>query len=238
MKDQGVLEEVKEKIKKYVVLESEVYYDAVTLWIAYTYLQKEFEIFPRLVITSPDKQCGKTLLLELVELLCENTNASSNISEASLFRIIDSTEEIVLFIDEYDRTFSKDANKEKAVALTQIFNAGFRVTGKVQRCEAKSFVVKTFYVACPVAMAGIGKGNAPDTIRDRSLLIPMRRITKHESSHLHRFRVSKADRDFAPLRERLRSATKARAKEIYEDIIMTDEERLIKCGFIKKKEKE
>ena len=218
VKDQGVLEEVKEKIKKYVVLESEVYYDAVTLWIAYTYLQKEFEIFPRLVITSPDKQCGKTLLLELVELLCENTNASSNISEASLFRIIDSTEEIVLFIDEYDRTFSKDANKEKAVALTQIFNAGFRVTGKVQRCEAKSFVVKTFYVACPVAMAGIGKGNAPDTIRDRSLLIPMRRITKHESSHLHRFRVSKADKEFAPVRERLRNATKARAKEIAQAI--------------------
>lgn len=209
-----VLEDVKKILKKYVALESEAHYDALTLWIAYTYLQAEFEIFPRIVITSPDKQCGKTLLLTILEFLCENAYSSSNISEASLFRIIDATDEIVLFIDEYDRTFGKDANKEKAVALTQIFNAGFLRTGSAMRCDGKSFTPKTFLVACPVAMAGIGVSVMPDTIRDRSLLIPMRRITKDESANLARFRIRKARLEFAPLRERLRNATKARAKEV------------------------
>ena len=215
-KDSQVLEDVKKMIKRFVVLESEAYYDALTLWVAYTYFQSEFEIYPRLVITSPDKQCGKTLLLTVIQFLVENASRTSNISEAALFRIIDSKEEIVLFIDEFDATFGKNANKEKAESLRQIFNEGFLANGNVTRCVTvgKQIELKQFSVACPVAMAGIGKSNAPDTIRDRSLLIPMRRITQSEGFHLDRFRLRMAEPDFAPLRDRLRIASEARKKEV------------------------
>lgn len=46
-RDNEVLEDVKKMIKRFVVLESEAYFDAATLYIAYTYLQSEFEIFPK-----------------------------------------------------------------------------------------------------------------------------------------------------------------------------------------------
>lgn len=215
-KDQGVLEEVKEIIRRFVVLESEAHYDAITLYVAYTYLQAELEIFPRLVITSPDKQCGKTLLLTVIQFLVENANRTSNISEAALFRTIEQSEEIVLFIDEYDATFGKNANREKAEALRQIFNEGFLENGNVTRCEkiGNKIEVKQFGVACPVVLAGIGEKNLADTIRDRSILIRMRRITQGEGIDLDRFRIRKAGLEFAPIRERLRNALQPRAKEI------------------------
>jgi hypothetical protein len=215
-KDQGVLEEVKEMIRRFVVLESEAHYDAITLYVAYTYLQAELEIYPRLVITSPDKQCGKTLLLTVIQFLVENANRTSNISEAALFRTIEQSEEIVLFIDEYDATFGKNANKEKAEALRQIFNEGFLENGNVTRCEkvGNKIEVKQFGVACPVVLAGIGEKNLADTIRDRSILIRMRRITAGEGVSLDRFRLRKAGLEFAPVRDRLRNALKPRAKEV------------------------
>ena len=203
-------------IRRFVVLESEAHYDAITLYVAYTYLQAELEIYPRLVITSPDKQCGKTLLLTVIQFLVENANRTSNISEAALFLTIEQSEEIVLFIDEYDATFGKNANKEKAEALRQIFNEGFLENGNVTRCEkvGNKIEVKQFGVACPVVLAGIGEKNLADTIRDRSILIRMRRITAGEGVSLDRFRLRKAGLEFAPVRDRLRNALKPRAKEV------------------------
>lgn len=203
-------------IRRFVVLESEAHYDAITLYVAYTYLQAEFEIYPRLVITSPDKQCGKTLLLTVIQFLVENANRTSNISEAALFRTIEQSEELVLFIDEYDATFGKNANKEKAEALRQIFNEGFLENGNVTRCEkvGNKIEVKKFSVACPVVLAGIGEKNLADTIRDRSILIRMRRITAGEGVSLDRFRLRKAGLEFEPVRDRLRNALKPRAKEV------------------------
>lgn len=215
-RDNQVLEDIKQIIKRFVVLENESYYDAVTLFVAYTYLQSEFEIFPRLVISSPDKQCGKTLLLTVIQFLVDNAKRTSNISEAALFRFIDSEEEIVLFIDEFDATFGKNANKEKAEALRQIFNEGFLANGNVTRCEksGNKIEIKQFKVACPVVMAGIGKSNAPETVRDRSIMIPMRRITQSEGAHLDRFRLRMAEAEFAPLRDRLKMTTQARRNQV------------------------
>ena len=209
------LNEARGLIKKYVVLESEEYFDALTLWIASTYTQEAFQYFPRVVFSSPDKQCGKTTALTIVEFLVEKPQRTSSISVSALFRTIEAKrdEGVVLLMDEIDSTFSKNGDKERGEATRQIINEGFIKNGVVHRTEGKNFVVKEFRVACPIVMAGIGKTASPETIRDRSLIFPMRRVLPNERLGLGRLRHKWAELEFAPVRERLANALKPMRKE-------------------------
>jgi hypothetical protein len=60
---------VEEFLTDYVVFSSEHEACAVALWVLHTYLLDEFEVTPRLVVRSPSKQAGKSLLLECLEML-------------------------------------------------------------------------------------------------------------------------------------------------------------------------
>ena len=43
--------------------------DAAALWVMHTYLLDAFHISPRLAIASPEKQCGKTTLIDVTHAL-------------------------------------------------------------------------------------------------------------------------------------------------------------------------
>jgi hypothetical protein len=75
-------------IKKYVVLD---HHSAVaaTLWIATTHALPAFECAPRLVATSPQKQCGKTRLLDIITGTCHRPLATVNATVAAIFRSLD-----------------------------------------------------------------------------------------------------------------------------------------------------
>ena len=49
----------------------------VTLWIIASYLYDSFRIFPRLLISSPEKGCGKTTLLDLIEAMANKPLSAS-----------------------------------------------------------------------------------------------------------------------------------------------------------------
>lgn len=210
------LNDVRAGFKKYVVVESEPYFDALTLWVGSTYTPEAFQFYPRLVLSSPEKQCGKTTLLTVIKYLVHNPLSTSNISTPALFRVIESELEnrIVVLMDEVDKTFSKNGDKEKAVAITQIINSGYIKGETVIRCEGQSFKVRKFGVSCPVVMAGIGKTASPEEIRDRGIIIPMRRILEREGVNLERLRLRVAELEFAPIRERLNNAITHRSKEL------------------------
>ena len=55
---------------RYVAFPSAAAAVAVTLWAAHTHLVGQFESTPRLALLSPEKQCGKSRTLELLELVC------------------------------------------------------------------------------------------------------------------------------------------------------------------------
>lgn len=61
----------------------------LALWAIATYTFESFDAFPYLAITSPTKRCGKTRLLECLELLAHEARRASNPSEAALFRMIE-----------------------------------------------------------------------------------------------------------------------------------------------------
>ena len=67
-------------VKEFVVFENEQEATAVTLWIIGTYLMDVWQLWPKLYIYSPEKECGKTRLLSVVEALSKDGRMASNIS--------------------------------------------------------------------------------------------------------------------------------------------------------------
>lgn len=147
---------------------------AIALWCVATYGIGLFKIFPRLTIISPEKRCGKSTALDLVEAFSYKSLFTSNISAAGIFRLIDEHQP-TLIIDEAD-TFATGGNKE----MTGIINSGHaKNRAHVSRCVGDSHKVQLFSTWTPMALAAIGK--LPSTIMDRSVVIPLRRKTTSET---------------------------------------------------------
>lgn len=195
------LNDVEAILRKVVILKSEHHYTALALWIAYCHAVSEFDFAPRLGIWSPEKRCGKSLLLEVVSYLVPNSRMTSSISVSALFRMIEKDESQVFLIDEADATFGRNGDREKAEALRQVLNSGFKRGQVVWRCDGKNFEPKEFRVFCPVALAGIGTNSIPETVADRSIMIEMRRKLPGET--ILEFESDEVENLFTPIRERL-----------------------------------
>ena len=118
VKDRGrwlaeVLDGLDGFVARHVHFESEAQRTAVVLWVAVTYVADAFDVAPYLHIKSPEKQSGKTLLLEVLELTAWDALMTSNISPAALFRLMDSRRPTLLF-DEIDSVFpSRKGNQRR-----------------------------------------------------------------------------------------------------------------------------
>lgn len=140
---------------------------AIALWVIRAHADATFDTSPRLVLSSPEKRCGKTTLLELLAKLVPRPLPTSNASPAVLYRAIEASQPTLL-IDELDSF--KDANEE----LRGILNSGHRrETARVLRTVGDDHEPRTFSTWCPMVLAAIGR--LPSTIEDRSIVIPMRR---------------------------------------------------------------
>ena len=91
----------------------------------------------------------------MLELLVHNPLPVVNISEAALFRSID-TERPTLLLDEYDAIFGAHARPQEN--LRAMLNAGHRRGATVVRClvEGTRMEPKRSQVFCAKALAGIG----------------------------------------------------------------------------------
>lgn len=166
-----LLEELEEVFKRYAVLPEHVT-TALALWCVFTYLIDVMDIAPILVISSPEKRCGKTTLLSILLKLVYRPLPASNISSAALFRIIDAWKP-TLIIDEAD-TFIKASEELKGV-----INSGHtRPTAFVIRNVGDDHNPKPFSTWGAKVIAVIG--DVPDTIHDRSIVISLKRKFNHE----------------------------------------------------------
>ena len=68
----ALLVEVCELIRRYVVLPGSHFYDVVALWVLHAHAIGAADTSPRLVAKSPEKESGKTRLLEVLEFLTPN----------------------------------------------------------------------------------------------------------------------------------------------------------------------
>lgn len=150
---------------------------AVAIWAVGTYLWPHFDAFPYLVVTSDTKQSGKTRLSELVGFVASNARAIAGATAATLFRMI-RDEKPTLIIDEAETLAS-----ESASAVREVLNVGYRRGQTIPRIgrttdpdtgDTQSGVVQ-WPTYCPKVFVLIG--DVYDTLRDRSVIIRMRRAT-------------------------------------------------------------
>jgi hypothetical protein len=168
----AVLDRLHATLTRYVVLPSSEAVDAVVLWIAASHAQPAWAHAPRLVIRAPEKRCGKSRLLDIVEGTCCQPLITVNASAAAVYRSIGSDDPPTILVDEADTIFG-GKNAEANEDLRGLLNAGHqrnRPTIRWDNARNKVEKIATFAMA---ALAGIGQ--MPDTIEDRAVVIRMRR---------------------------------------------------------------
>jgi len=145
--------------------------DVLALWCAHAHSFDAFQCSPRLNITSPEKQCGKTTLRDLLALLVPRPMQTENLTVAVLFRAVHSSKPTLL-ADECDAWLGKNDD------LRALLNSGHRRGGQVYRCEGDGHEVRAFEVFAPAVLCGIGA--IPATLHDRSIKIGLRRAKRGE----------------------------------------------------------
>lgn len=175
-----LLDDLAATFRNYVVLPASCD-TALALWVVHAHAFEASPITPRLAITSPEKRCGKTTALEIVQALAPRPILASNITAAAVFRTIELARPTLL-IDEAD-TFLAEAEE-----LRGILNSGHRRTGEVIRTAGEDHEPRRFSTWGPVAIAAIGK--IPGTLDDRSIKVELRRRAANEP--VERWRADQA----------------------------------------------
>lgn len=146
---------------------------AISLWIMGTYVFNSFRIFPNIAITSPERRCGKSSTLDIIEALSYKSLLTSNITPAAIFRLIEKYQPTLL-IDEAD-TFVSGRNDD----MIGIINSGHaKNRAVIIRTVGENYESKKFSTWSPKVFASI-KSLQP-TVMDRSIEVKLRRKTIHE----------------------------------------------------------
>jgi hypothetical protein len=184
-------------LQRYVVFQYPEQPIAIALWVLHAWMLDAFEYTAYLHVASPEKQCGKTRLLDCLELLTPRVWRAILPTESVLFRSIEQ-DNPTLLLDELDAVFSnsKDENKE---ALRALLNSGFEKKATVRRCFGPNHEVRPYRVFCAKALAGIGR--LPDTVRDRCVPIQLARRSRDEP--VERFRKREAEKEVSEIRSGL-----------------------------------
>ncbi len=177
-----VLDDTARFVRRFVVVTS-VQADTVALWTAHTYAVDAFDTTPYLALTSAEKRSGKSRLLEVLELLVRSPLSAVNMSDAVLFRAVESLQPTLL-LDEADAIFG--AKSKEREDLRGMLNAGWRRGAKSLRMGGGNHTtLEHFAVFCPKVFAGIGN-YLPDTLADRTIRMQLERRTREEV--IERFR--------------------------------------------------
>jgi putative DNA primase/helicase len=169
-------------------------YKAVALWVALTYLHDATDILPLLLSTSPEEECGKTTLLELVFDLSNRPIISSNISAAAIYRTI---RDIcpTLTLDEADTYMADDE------VMRGVINSGHNRSGAfvIRVVGVNNDTTAQFSTWCPKAIAMIGLPKKRTTL-SRSIHIRLGR--KNADAKMEKLRRKHYD-EFEVLRRKI-----------------------------------
>lgn len=186
-----LLDKAEQAFRTYTVQPSDAAYVALAVYCLYTHSAGLMEFAPRLVVTSAEKQSGKSRTMEVVTALAGSPLQIQGATPPALFRYIDKCRQNgvmpTIVFDESDTVFGPDARREDAEPLRGLFNSGFASTGCVLRAENHGATVTKFSTFAPVALAGIH--GLPDTITDRAVNIRLRRRKNSETVHPYRLRT-------------------------------------------------
>jgi len=153
------------EIRKYLILPRDADL-VIALWVLLAHTYEAFRLAPYLAIISPVKGCGKSTVLDVVELLVPRAIKAEGFTAAVIYRVIEKYHPTLL-IDELD-SFLKGNE-----VLRGVLNSGYAATGKIARSVGDEHKTRTFSTWGPKVLALIGE--LPPTIEDRSIVIRMER---------------------------------------------------------------
>ncbi len=187
-------------LASYVIFTNEYQQTAASLWVAVTWTIEQFDVAPYLLITAPERQSGKTRLLEVLEHVVRKPILASSISPAALYRVVDKEHPTIL-LDEIDAIYGPKAVGNED--LRSLINAGHRRGVKSYRMGGGAKTkLESFDAFSTKALAGIDGGrHLPDTIDDRSILIRLQRRAPDEQ--LTRYRQREAAKEGRELAQRV-----------------------------------
>jgi len=181
----ALLDDVRTFIRRFCVFADGHALTAVALWAAHAHMIGHFHTSPRLMLSSPEPNSGKTRVLEILDLLVPEPMMSLNASPAGIFRTL-ANRQITLLFDEVDAIWNKRGKDDNHEDLRALLNCGYKRGATIPRCVGPKHEVKDFPVFAAVALAGIG--DLPDTIMSRAIVIRMRRRAPTESVESFRTR--------------------------------------------------
>jgi len=184
-----IIDQVTNFIRRFVLLKEPAFYRLIALWVVATYFVESFDYAPYLFFHSPERQSGKTRVLEVLEqLVCDSSGIMLSPTEAVLFRTAKGTTQLLDEVDSWE-------NREQ---LQSVLNAGNQKSGNVTRMQQNlkgGYTPVRFPVFAFRALAGIGVGILDGTTRDRTFPIQMVRQTNPERREKFRLRHLKAEID-------------------------------------------
>jgi putative DNA primase/helicase len=181
-----LLNDIEATIKKHVIL-SDHAAAALAVWALHTWTFELRDIVAYVAIESPEKRCGKTTLLSVLAAMAHKPLIASNVTIGALFRAIDTCRP-TLFIDEADTFLAGNGIMRGIINSGNTWRTAYvlRLTRKVGQAsrlstdvpsqpssESAETGLKKYSCWCPKVIAMIGQ--VPDTIADRSIVVPMSR---------------------------------------------------------------
>lgn len=148
--------------------------DTCVLWVLHCWTIDAHYTTPRLHVTSPEPECGKSTLLELLAELGPEPLAATSASASAIYRELEKCPPVLL--DETDNTIGrKNAKESEGLALLYaVFNSGYTRgrLGRVLRSNLKKGETEKFKTFAPAAFAGIS-GEFDSAMRSRMITIAL-----------------------------------------------------------------
>jgi len=195
-----LIKKIEEYVKSYLAFEVPEVSLPIALWTVGTHCFRLFDSFAYMIITSKTKRSGKTRLSEVVSFAASQPRNFASMTPSTLFRVINP--EPKKYYDErhpfipptivFDE--AEKLSSEAAGTMRSVLNAGYRKGQSVPRTVGNEVV--EFEVFCPKIFILIGDVN--DTLRDRSIIIDMKRADAPK-----RFLWDEAQREGAVLRSQI-----------------------------------
>jgi DNA polymerase I-like protein with 3'-5' exonuclease and polymerase domains len=170
-----VLEELHTVIKTYIATE-DYNVTIVVFWIVFTWVWEHAHYLPLLVLTSPERECGKITLRDLIIALSRRSMRVASIPDGSVHRLVGLFRP-TLCVDEAEKLAQDRPN------TVVVLNSGFEHGEKIPRFNTETGTFEYFDPACPKLVSGIGTYLEDHTL-SRSFIIEMRRATVEEENGL------------------------------------------------------
>jgi hypothetical protein len=177
----ALFDEVRAFIRRFVCIK-DAQLDAIVSWIAHCHAIDAFYTTGRLHIRSPEPECGKSVLLDVLYDLLSNPMNVISASPPTIYRSLKDEKPVPILLDEIDRTFGRKGagDSETLSLLLAILNAGYRRGRNIRRCVGREHEPVDFPTFAPVAFAGI-HAQLDATLLSRSVVIEMQPMAPDES---------------------------------------------------------